>query len=301
MPPSAASDRAALDQWCAAVGPVTVSTFAPLTESPPSVVVVVTWNIHVGAGDIGALVASLRRGDLAGTAGADIVLLLQETVRRSDDVPVPVPAGARRARRIGMAPPGHDVVAAARALQLNLAYVPSMRNGDAAEDRGNAILTTLPLESIEAVELPLGHQRRVAVAATIAPPRSIPPFRVVNAHLDTALRFGAGGPATWRRHQAGALVEVFAGSEVPTIVAGDFNTWWGTDEPAVRDLLRAFPGIVDRGGRETWRGPLAAGARLDHIFASGWRAPLEARRVPQRFGSDHYPLYVVVTGERRER
>src|SRR5262249_20447866 len=112
--------------------------------------------------------------------------------------------------------------------------------------------------------------------------------------FDTALRFGVGGPAAWRRRQADALLTAIGQSALATIVGGDFNTWWGNDEPAVYDLRRALPAAKDRVTGETWRGPLAARARLDHIFAAGWHTPLEVRRAARRFGSDHYPLYVVV-------
>jgi endonuclease/exonuclease/phosphatase family metal-dependent hydrolase len=295
LPQPNSFDRTLLDRWCAAVGPAVVESFAPAVIRPAGTIAVVTWNTHVGSGDIGALVASLQRGDVAGAPLMEFVLLLQEAVRRGAEVPTAVPRGAAAARRIvGPAGPGQDVVAAARAAGLNVAYVPSMRNGRDAEDRGNAVLSTLPLLSIEAIELPFGRQRRVAVSVMLRASPRTRPFRVVDVHLDTALRFGSGGPARWRRRQADALVDALKGTEVPTIVAGDLNSWWGNDEPAVQDLRRAFPGAVDRVRRDTWSGPLASSARLDHMFASGWNAPLDVRRWPRRFGSDHFPLYVVI-------
>jgi endonuclease/exonuclease/phosphatase family metal-dependent hydrolase len=207
---------------------------------------------------------------------------------------MPRPPGAAMAGRIGFAKESFDVVDAARRARLNVAYVPSMRNGVDAEDRGNAVLTTLPISAVANIELPFGRQRRVAVAATLAPPGSDSVFRVVNAHFDTALRYGVGGPDAWRRRQADALLNAIRASALPTVVGGDFNTWWGNDEPAVDDLRRAFPAAKDRVTGETWRGPLAMRARLDHMFASGWDDPLEVRRAARRFGSDHYPLYLVI-------
>jgi endonuclease/exonuclease/phosphatase (EEP) superfamily protein YafD len=103
-----------------------------------------------------------------------------------------------------------------------------------------------------------------------------------------------GGPAAWRRHQADALLNAIRGSALPTVVGGDFNTWWGSGEPAVDDLRRAFPEATDRVSGETWRGPLATRARLDHMFASGWQQPLDLRRAARRFGSDHYPLFTII-------
>jgi endonuclease/exonuclease/phosphatase family metal-dependent hydrolase len=294
LPPDP-SDRARLDRWCAAVGPAVIADFAPPAERSAASVTVVTWNTHAGAGDIAAFTGELRRGALTGTPVDEFVLLLQEAVRRGPAVPVPTPAGAATAGRIAFDRESFDVVEAARSARLNVVYVPSMRNGAEAEDRGNAVLTTLPISAVENIELPFGRQRRVAIAATLTPPGGDLRFRIVNAHFDTALRFGVGGPAAWRRRQADALLNAIRGSALPTVVGGDFNTWWGNDEPAVDDLLHAFPAAKDRVTGETWRGPLATRARLDHMFASGWDGPLDVRRAARRFGSDHYPLYMVIT------
>jgi endonuclease/exonuclease/phosphatase family metal-dependent hydrolase len=293
--PTGSFDRAALDRWCAGVGPAVVQNLAsPHSRQPATGVTVVTWNTHVGAGDIAALIAELRQGDLTGTPATEFVLLLQEVVRHGAEVPMPLPPGAAAASRIGFEKDDFDVIEAARTARLNVAYVPSMRNGADAEDRGNAVLTTLPITAIENIELPFGRQRRVAIAATLASGSGDPAFRVVNAHFDTALRLGVGGPASWRRLQADALLNAITEATVPTIVAGDFNTWWGNDEPAVDDLRRRFPAASDRVTGDTWRGPLAMHAQLDHMFAAGWDSPLEVRRAARRFGSDHYPLYVVI-------
>jgi endonuclease/exonuclease/phosphatase family metal-dependent hydrolase len=292
--PPGSTDRTVLDRWCAGVGPPAIESFAPPPQRRTTSITIVTWNTHVGAGDIAALIADLRRGDLAGAPADDFVVLLQEAVRRGAGVPMPLPAGAAMASRIGFEQKAFDVIEAARDAQLDVAYVPSMRNGAGAEDRGNAVLATLPITAVENIELPFGHQRRVAIAAMLAPAGPDSAFRVVDAHFDTALRFGVGGPAAWRRRQADALLTAIGAAAAPTIVAGDFNTWWGNDEPAVDDLRRAFPAAKDGVSGETWRGPLAARARLDHMFAAGWTAPLEVRRAAKRFGSDHYPLYVVI-------
>jgi endonuclease/exonuclease/phosphatase family metal-dependent hydrolase len=262
-------------------------------------VTVITWNTHVGAGDVAALVAWFSRRARTSEPAHELVLLLQESVRRGPDVPRAVPPAAAFAGRIGGSfPSARDVLATARELGLNVAYVPSMRNGREQEDRGNAVLSTLRIVSVDAIELPFAHQRRVAVAATLACGSSGELMRVVDAHFDTALHFGAGGPAAWRRRQARALMSEIASADMPTIVAGDFNTWWGADEPAIRELRRAFPDVRDRVRRATWAGPLGASARLDFIFAGGWDEQVEVRRVPARFGSDHYPLYVEISGDR---
>ena len=68
-------------------------------------------------------------------------------------------------------------------------YVPSMRNGGltSKQDRGNAILSSLPLDELSAIELPFERQRRVAIAATVAGhTRAGTPWslRVASVHLD---------------------------------------------------------------------------------------------------------------------
>ena len=87
--------------------------------------------------------------------------------------------------------PGLDALTFATNRQMYAAYVPSMRNGrkcdeEPREDRGNAIISTLPLSEVTAVELPFAQQRRVAVAATIRTAGGV--LHVMSVHLDTALR-----------------------------------------------------------------------------------------------------------------
>ena len=88
------------------------------------------------------------------------VLLLQELYRRGSDVPA-FPGLTRSAHAIRprdpQAPDARDY---AHALDLSMLYVPSMRNGEAMlEDRGNAILSTEPLDQAFARNCP-ERQRR---------------------------------------------------------------------------------------------------------------------------------------------
>jgi endonuclease/exonuclease/phosphatase (EEP) superfamily protein YafD len=85
-------------------------------------------------------------------------------------------------------------------------------------------------------------------------------------------------------------MEALARLPAPLVVAGDFNTWWGDDEPAIKELRRSFPDARPVEARETWRGPLRTGNRLDYVFAKGIHPPLVVRRLESRFGSDHWPL-----------
>jgi endonuclease/exonuclease/phosphatase family metal-dependent hydrolase len=287
-------DRGAAEaaRWAAAVGPAVIESHSAAVAVDD--LAVVSWNLHGDAGDLEALVNRVRDGDLLGPPPAGVILLLQEAVRHSADVPALLPPDGRFARPLSSSADSRlDLQETARKLGLSLAYVPSMRNGRGQQDRGNAILSSLPFDAVEAFELPLGRQRRVAVSLTVrtASP-SRPLLRFVSVHFDTAVSFSHGGPARWRRRQAEAVIAALASVELPTVIGGDLNTWWGEDEPAVSAMRDAYPEAVDRhSGVLTWRGPAGAGNRLDYLFAAGCNRTVEVDRLTNRFGSDHHPIY----------
>jgi endonuclease/exonuclease/phosphatase family metal-dependent hydrolase len=177
-----------------------------------------------------------------------------------------------------------------------------MRNGAPSlehlpSDRGNAILSTLPLSDLRAIELPGERQRRVALTATvqIAGREGPMPVSVATAHLDTL-----GGPETlWlfgatrtRSRQAQSMMAELP--DGPLILGADLNSWLGPNEPAARDLLRSFPS-TPAGSRAPTH---AAGLLLDYLFfraPSGWRASLV--RADERYGSDHHPLIGTLASE----
>jgi endonuclease/exonuclease/phosphatase family metal-dependent hydrolase len=289
--PAHASDAATLARWRAGVGPAVVRAPVAAHSAGADALTIASWNTALGAADVAGFVRALPDPD------GPVVLLLQEVVRSGPDVPSRVPPRTGVGRRHGGASNGprfQDIEATARGLGFGVYYVPSMRNGPPSasdEDRGNAILSNLPLTDLMAVELPFERQRRVAVAATIAgrTVAGVPwRLRAVCAHLDniggTKRAFLAAEYG--RIRQTRGLVGLLAGSE-PLILGGDFNTWFGFADGAYIEAARAFPDtrLVDR--RRTFLGVL----RLDHVFyrlAPGWRA--EFRRGDRRFGSDHYPL-----------
>lgn len=292
--PELPGDVARLARWRRSVGPPVV---VPGAGAAPvaSRLIVVTWNVHVGGGDIARLFGDVRR-----EAGADlpIVLLLQEAYRGGSDVPGSLGPGASFASVIrGLRRDGarEEVEAVASALGLHAYYVPSMRNGGpltSDEDRGNAILSTVPLADLAAIELPFESQRRVAVAATVSgataggdPWR----LRVVSAHLDT--RAGAGG--LWiaggeraRTRQARGLLAALGGT-APMVLGADLNSWFGFRDGAYLEAARAFPDTRVSDRRATFRGLL----RLDHLFFrldDRWNARFH--RAGDTYGSDHHPL-----------
>lgn len=320
--PADTRDRDRLLRWCQTVGPLLVTS--PGEDRASAVVdrlAIITWNVHVGGGDVEDVLSRLRRGEFTeGNAVSAFVLLLQEAYREGSDVPTQFPADSPLPRPIVERPPSgvrRDIRSIAERAGLHLFYAPAMRNTTerpaAPEDRGTAILSTLPLADLQVIELPFERQRRVAVATSVAGRTTAGAawqLRLVNVQIDTSLALTRGGPIAARRRQAEALVEALGGVDltksapltegsnetttVPMVLGGDFNTWLGGREPAVDVMRRAFPDTPRWDNVATWRGPLGVHAALDHVFVRGRFQSVSTRRLPGRFGSDHYPLATLV-------
>jgi endonuclease/exonuclease/phosphatase family metal-dependent hydrolase len=294
------------------VGPLLVESSEGIPSRSVDRLAVITWNVHVGGGDVETLIDQLKQGRFtAGRPTSDFVLLLQEAHREGGGVPTSLLVDAPSPRPIIEQPPDgvrRDVRSIAGRAGLHVFYAPAMRNSprgsSVPEDRGLAILSTAPLTDLQVIELPFERQRRIAVAATLEGRSSagmVWRLRVANVQIDTSLALTRGGPIAARKRQAEALVEALdapgpAKGELapPMILGGDFNTWLGAKEPTVDLLLRAFPNTPRMEDRMTWRGPLGAHARLDHLFVRGRFQSVAATRLAQRFGSDHYPLLTLV-------
>jgi endonuclease/exonuclease/phosphatase family metal-dependent hydrolase len=306
--PDDARDRDRLVKWCQTVGPVVVES--PAADAAPAVadrLAIITWNVHVGGGDLEAIISGLRTGEFTGGNPApEFVLLLQEAYREGSDVPARLPAGSPLPRAIVERPPGgirRDIRVVAARAGLHLFYAPAMRNNSAdraaaPEDRGTAILSTLPLADLQVIELPFERQRRVALAASVAGRTSDAAawrLRLANVQIDTTLALTRGGPIAARRRQAEALLDALSRAEAtPMVLGGDFNTWLGNKEPAVEVVSRAFAATPQPADVATWRGPLGAHATLDHVFVRGLFRFVSTRRLSGRYGSDHYPLLTLV-------
>jgi endonuclease/exonuclease/phosphatase family metal-dependent hydrolase len=289
--------RATLDRWCSSVGPPATRP-ARSTSAPITALVIASWNVHVGGGDVERLLEWIRaRPALAGKTYG-VVLLLQEAFRAGPEVPAP-PEGMDMPKAIRRRGAVKGVVELAETLDLHAAYVPSMRDGSLtaadARDRGNAILSTEPLSDVRAIELPLGRQRRVAVGATIMPSGG-PALRVITLHLDTRGR---------RVEQARALTAYLADTAVdgaPTIVGGDLNTLLGRRDRAYKIIDAVMPEQRCGSNRTNewprwldltlgwWRG------RVDFIFdnLSGAALVPSCETVPQFLGSDHLPVVMII-------
>ncbi|MDX1650230.1 MAG: hypothetical protein R3263_10285 [Myxococcota bacterium] len=299
-----------LPAWRAAVGaPVVLRGAAAPGGDGARRLAVATWNVHVGGGDLPRFLRDLRGGALTADRPDDAIVLLQEVHRTDDALPAfAAHPHARGAARIEAAPPAGariDVVEVARRVgDVDLFYAPSMRNGTAdaeqpPEDRGNAIVSTLPLRDLVEIELPAEVQRRVAVGAAlpVAPEADAagPALAVASAHLDTfdwtQLHRNLGA---FRAVQAEALARGLAAWRGgPAILGGGFNTWArGTREPAVRLRARAFGPLAPGSSRPTspLPGPLPA-RRIDLFFVRGLAEDaFRYERVADRYGSDHHPL-----------
>jgi endonuclease/exonuclease/phosphatase family metal-dependent hydrolase len=225
--------------------------------------VILTWNLHAGAGDLPRVIAELTTGRFTdGVRVSNFVLLLQEA--------------------------SPDIVDFASSEDVSAYYAPVNPH------RGNAIVSTAPLRDPHTIELPRVRQRRVAVAASIDVEGT--ELRVATAHLENRVSWWRGGLFSEgaRGRQAEALVAALP-PDVPTIVGGDFNVWLGRRETAWRALAARFPDGPSPLRTPTFRERLY----LDEIFfdlPDGWG--IERRVVNGLFGSDHHPVIAMVSGPR---
>jgi endonuclease/exonuclease/phosphatase family metal-dependent hydrolase len=291
-------ERRALDAKCAQVGRPVVPASAPHAPRAQRVLVA-TWNMHDGRGDVLALVDALRRGSPEHPAPDAVVVLLQEVVRS-------LPAGGRAAAPATGTSSGEvkDIPSIVGRLGWHLAYLPGRRNrlhpdGALAADRGVAILSSLPLTALEAIELPIERQRRVALSGIVHGTTTRGEawhLRVVSVHLENrsgARRLWARAGAS-RTRQAEALIDALSLSPatgmpapVPALVGGDFNVWLGPREEALDLLRRAFGTFASEDTRPTMQNAW----RLDYLFPRlPTSMPATHRRLDALFGSDHYPV-----------
>jgi endonuclease/exonuclease/phosphatase family metal-dependent hydrolase len=237
-----------------ACGPRSSAPVLPPAESAPDLVIV-TWNLHAGAGDLSALVADLTSGELTDDRPVTrFVLLLQEA--------------------------GADVLEFARVRSLSVYFEP------VHPGRGNAIVSTQPLIDARTIELPRERQRRVAVAATIQ--LDAISLQVASTHLENRVSWWRGGLFSEgaRLRQAQALIAALP-PDGPTVLGGDFNAWLGRREPAWRALAERFPDGPPPLAQPTFRQRLF----LDELFfdvPERWRVIRSI--VESRYGSDHHAV-----------
>ena len=318
--PVGEKDNERLERWCVTVGPEVVrerpmAAHAPL--QPGEDLTVLSWNVAAGGGDAleflrreAGIRCAGRESELAPGA-VPFVLLVQEAFRRSPEIPEAgddrvIPRAVVEADRPGGRP---DILEVAERCGLSLVYVAAARNGpsrpgETREDRGVAILSTLPLRDVQFMELPFEAARRVAVAAVIRN-GSGASLRVVTVHLTSAAppaRTVVTGNGSRLRQSLGLIDALqlacdpdgaeFACDEgdMSTLLGGDLNTW-STSETSLIHLRDWFSDSPP---------PLAVPTRgefpTDHIlFRQGpGRAPrlLDAtyERLGERYHSDHHGI-----------
>jgi endonuclease/exonuclease/phosphatase family metal-dependent hydrolase len=299
-------ERSRLERWRRNVGaPVALDLATPSDRGDKAAarsLVVLSWNVWIGRGRLRELVSRIRSGDFAAQGAqpdAPIVVLAQEAFRRDPTIPTDSAGPAGRIL-VAQLDEQEDIVETARALGMNLRYAPSMRNGTLQSDRGNAILSTLPLEGAEAVELPLVLQRRVSVSAMVKVGSHRP--RVVSAHLDPRgppgrQWLGAAGRALQARHLLTSL------RDDTVILGADLNLGRGRYERAWRVLRDAGFTSGIPASFPSWGHTFHAMPRLvlDYLLLRDSSGVVEQARVhrldehpqdrgPLVFGSDHHPL-----------
>ena len=296
-----------LPAWRANVGSTISLDATPFASNHTQSLIVLDWNVWLGRGRLTEVVRRIRAGEYqaSGIRGdMPLVVLLQEAYRTDESVPARSTGRGGR-RLVTRARPQEDVVDTACRLGLSLRYAPSMRNGAERSDRGNAILSSLPLERTVAIELPLMLQRRVAVRAEVVVGEQR--LVVMSAHLDPR-----GPPGHKWLGAAGRAVQteyLLQRLEAETMLLGaDLNLGRGRAERAWRLLSQAgfSPGVppVLPSWRHTYHG--LTRLLLDYLLVRNRSEMITAFQVHRLdedprdrgrtiFGSDHHPLLGLLT------
>lgn len=306
------SEHRVLARWRRNVGAPVALDLASRAPDGVRALDVLCWNLKVGGARLGALLERLRGGEFGGAGEGPerpLVVLAQEAYRADGSVPARAPEPG--AEGGDLTPPDpEDVVEVARRHGLSLRYAPSMRNGAARSDRGNAVLCTAAIGHAHGFALLYLRQRRVAVAAEV---EGVPRLTLVSAHLDTHRRPFSGDsrsyvPGGARAEQARRLAEavVRRDGRGGVVLGGDFNTPLGERDPAFRALVRVglTPAHRAHAWRHTHHGPVRL--LLDHLLFHPGAGHIESVTVTRLdehpsdrgasiFGSDHHPLLARVT------
>jgi endonuclease/exonuclease/phosphatase family metal-dependent hydrolase len=291
-----------LEDWRRNVGRHVSLDLSPVEMTSARAVVVLSWNVWIGRGMLSQVVSNLRNGDytaLGADPGLPLVVLVQEAFRSDLSIPPLQEGRVGRVFAAGLAAQ-EDIVEVAQRLGMNLLYAPSMRNGSTQSDRGNAILSTLPLFDPRAVELPLVLQRRVAVtSAVMLGDRRV---RLISAHLDPRgppghKWLGAAGRAQQTEHLCSSV------SDDTAILGADLNLGRGRSEPTWQILKDAGFSFGVPPSLPRWRHTYHALPRLvlDYVLVRDRAGIVEGAHVhrldedpkdrgPRVFGSDHHPL-----------
>lgn len=156
-------------------------------------------------------------------------------------------------------------------------------------DMGVAMLSRVPLDDIERIDLPWHEcpwRPRVAVAATVHCREQM--LRLFNVHIDPH------GPLDNQHQQTGFVLERAAEHEGPVVILGDFNTLSRQKAVEIRKLMEShgyatpFPNEV-----ATWRGAGFMRFHADWIFGRGVKFTRWGVAKPLNV-SDHWPVWAEI-------
>jgi endonuclease/exonuclease/phosphatase family metal-dependent hydrolase len=245
------------------------------SETPPSEIKVVSYNIRWRSGDdLKRLIKLLRDDPEIGSAS---IIGLQEVDRKKKRT-------------------GNSNVAKQMADDLGMHYVwaaPPTTKPDDEEETGVAILSAYPLSDVRRIVLP--HQgpngrRRAAVGATVEMENQ--KWRVYSAHAETRLSLDK------KIEQYQSILQDLAKypSGMPAIVLGDLNTW---EADAERKTIKLFS---EAGLRTPFRNQntfrrrillVPIEFRLDWVWLRGLEA--SSYGIDRKIDvSDHWPLWTRV-------
>ena len=147
-----------------------------------------------------------------------------------------------------------------------------------------AVLTRLPVLSVDNVRLPDGEEPRSALAVSVSVGGR--PVTVVGIHLYMT--------PEERRAQAEALDAWLEGVDHPVVLAGDFNSRRG--DVVLRSLRAADWFVVDKDGPANTFPADGPAREIDFVMLRPARAfeVLEHYVVDESVASDHRPLFIAL-------
>jgi endonuclease/exonuclease/phosphatase family metal-dependent hydrolase len=156
-------------------------------------------------------------------------------------------------------------------------------------DMGVALLSRVPLENVERIDLPWHEcpwRPRTAMAASIQ--MSGQTVRIFNVHIDPH------GPLDNQHQQTEAVLAIAQQHTGPSIVMGDFNTLSRQKAAEIRKLMEShdyatpFPTDIP-----TWRGAGVMRFHADWIFGRGITFKRWGVAKPLNV-SDHWPIWAEI-------
>jgi endonuclease/exonuclease/phosphatase family metal-dependent hydrolase len=230
---------------------------------------VLTYNMHHGQGTDGALNLE-RTAQVIESSGAEVIAL-QEVDKNFDPRSNWVDQPAWLAQRLGM-----QVSFAA-----NLDWDPPAP-GQPRRQYGTAVLSRHPIVASRNTFLPLypGQEQRSLLEVTVDVGGT--PVRIANTHL-------TNDNDAERQEQADKVVELLAGSSVPTVLAGDLNAT--PTAPPIKTLTAVFADSwteAGSGAGYTYHALLPT-KRIDYLLHSAGVTTAQIR-VIRTLASDHLPV-----------